>query len=294
MREKFKLITLVLSFDGGPFAQIQNNGQDATFLNKAIDNALVVRYIGLDARPRFILRAALAVTRMQHAMINYSKHWPMRQVLRLLAKSRFLDKVIRDFGVLDTKNAVSQVIDERQSGKSWQKIVVNSIEHKQLIGLKTILAFKHILENYDFDYLFRTNTSSYLDVAKILSFLDTQPKTNVYGGVVSSAFGDLRFASGAGVLLSRDVIERVCRSEHLWKHGLIDDLALGELVSTFTDPKVPILPLERLDLYSLASAKATNNETINANYHFRCKSKNAEETIAVMDHIHKIKRENSL
>ena len=106
---------------------------------------------------------------------------------------------------------------------------------------------------------------------------------------MGKVFGNSEFASGAGILLSRDVVERICERADDWKHGLVDDIAIADLVARFTNPRVPLVPLPRLDLPTLESAMATDKEVIGSNFHFRCKSESAQETIEIMQQIHKVK-----
>ena len=106
---------------------------------------------------------------------------------------------------------------------------------------------------------------------------------------MGKVFGNSEFASGAGILLSRDVVERICERADDWKHGLVDDIAIADLVASFTSPRVPLVPLPRLDLPTLETAMATDKEIIGSNFHFRCKSNSAQETIDIMQYVHKIK-----
>lgn len=289
VKKHSKLLTLILSFEDGPFRKIQEEGQDATFLQGASEDSIVIRYVGKSSKLSLRYKILFKIRRWQYALLDFSQYWPIGALLRLLANSRFGDRAVRGIPRIQQEKSEPTTTEVMVPGKPGSKIITNSPEDWSLIGLKTLLAFKHVLENYDFEYLFRTNTSSYLDTAGLLDFLEGKPKTSVYGGVVGKVFGISEFASGAGILLSRDVVERIVSRSKEWKHGLVDDIAVADLVAGFENPRVPLMSLPRLDLPTLNSARATDPEMIRTNFHFRCKSESAQETIEIMQQIHKVK-----
>lgn len=70
------------------------------------------------------------------------------------------------------------------------------------IYAKTIKAMQHIINKYDFEFVMRTNISSFLCLDNILKYLDTIPKSGYAGGY---SWGT--HLSGTGIFMSRDVIE---------------------------------------------------------------------------------------
>src|SRR6188768_669577 len=54
-------------------------------------------------------------------------------------------------------------------------------EDHDTIGIKTLKAFEYFLKE-DFDYLFRINSSSYVDQEKVLKWLEDKPKAEFYAG----------------------------------------------------------------------------------------------------------------
>jgi hypothetical protein len=292
-KPKVKLLTLILSFESGSFSTIQDQGQDTTFLKNATQHSEILRYVGrpMDLPRKF--RALFAIRRFQYFMLNYSRIWLVKRLLSFLIDIRFGDKAVRSIPSLFKVSSFPDFEEVSTPGKPGKKLVTRSPEDWSLIGLKTLMAFRYLLDNYDFEYLFRTNTSSFVDIPKLLELLETTPQRNVYGGVVGKVLGDLSFASGAGILLSRDVVERICAQESQWKHGLVDDIALGEIVSNLKNPEVHLLSLKRIDIPSIEIAKSMDQDLIKANYHFRCKSSSATETVQIMKYIHSVKSEKS-
>ncbi len=115
------------------------------------------------------------------------------------------------------------------------------------IGRKTVIAFEAALNTRRFDYLYRVNCSSYVDQAKLVAWLRGRPRRGYYAGPTGrypntaeseARHGDrppIRFASGSGFLLSRDLVETVVHEKQRYKayeqQGLADDVALGKLLT---------------------------------------------------------------
>lgn len=290
MDKNNKLLVLILSSEKDPWLKIQEEGQDLTFMPEASEKAIVLRYVGKSMRLPLQYRAIFVLKRWQHSMTRYSNYWPLSTIIKPLTHSRFADRSIRSIPCSHKDQASVKSVEVSVDGKLWGKIVTESPEEASLIGLKTILALKHVLKNYNFDYVFRTNTSSYLDVSKLLEFLESQGKKNLYGGFVGRVFRDIQFASGAGILLSRDLVERICDAEISWKHGLLDDVALAEVIAGLEGATIPLVPLGRLDISSIEATLSIDPQLIIDNFHFRCKSESAQATVDIMHHIHKVKK----
>ncbi|MCH9613996.1 MAG: hypothetical protein SP1CHLAM54_10050 [Chlamydiia bacterium] len=138
------------------------------------------------------------------------------------------------------------------------------------IIMKTLMAMEHMLPRIDeFDYLYRTNLSSFIDFPKMLEFAKTLPKEKCYcaKGIKPKA----PFGSGAGLFFSPDLV-RMFVAEHaevLDNIGAeLDDVMFGEF---FQAKKIKLLPAERVDYLSIEewNAVTTLPEDI---YHFRTKN----------------------
>ena len=108
-------------------------------------------------------------------------------------------------------------------------------------------------ENSEFDYLFRTNTSSYLSIENLNKFIDENftGKEFVYSGLIHDTKdvegNKIYFASGSGYLLNRRVVKLILENSNLWEHQYWDDVSLGLLLKKFN-----ILPTQGKDLIFLA------------------------------------------
>ena len=185
-------------------------------------------------------------------------------------------------------------------GKSEQKSTEKDIffdidEGYYSLGYKTLEIFNYI-KDLEFDYIFRTNSSSFVNQKKLLEFLSDKPRTNFYCGIVPFQ----GFASGCGYFLSKDLIELILKNKNSWNHQLLDDVALGQLLWHL---KVPIDPrATRLDIYNdMGTSIVFSTINVENYYHFRCKypqekpfvpDKNRNHDIFAMKKLHEILKIN--
>jgi hypothetical protein len=141
------------------------------------------------------------------------------------------------------------------------------------------MVVEYLLKNYDFDFLYRTNVSSYIDLAGLLKFvqnLDT--KTDVYMGVIGKE-RNISFASGSGYLISRPTLEKFATHFRSWDHFQIDDVALGKIANLLMN--IDPLPIDRTDILNAVTC-TKEMVTESKTFHFRCKSHSHLETIKMM------------
>jgi hypothetical protein len=160
-------------------------------------------------------------------------------------------------------------------------------------GVKTILALDWISKNYEYDYIYRSNLGAYVNINNLLSFLSDKPKDKFYCGI----FGfdnfylnrPVKFVSGSGYFLSKDLVDLILNNKDLWNHRAIDDVALGDFMEKFN-----INVNESARRINICSGKIDYNigdkfvETIPDSelYHFRLRSDNRDEDLKNMKEIH--------
>ena len=153
---------------------------------------------------------------------------------------------------------------------------------------KTIEVFNYCLSNFDFDYIYRTNTSSYINKQKLSQWIQNKPLSRFYSGLVGQCRG-IKYASGSGYFLSKDLVEYLL--EHLNDidrrivfGGQEDDLAIGTVFQ-----HINIIPAPRQDI----ECNINNKPDINNYFHFRCKCQNNRLIdIQQMHKIHKLIKNN--
>jgi hypothetical protein len=133
------------------------------------------------------------------------------------------------------------------------------------IGEKTIVCFEYLLENREFDLVFRTNCSSYVDLANLRSYAAEHARAQGFYAGTSSTHDGVAFASGSGYFLSRDLVELVVHERDSWNHELLDDVALGLLLSNAGQFPVQAPRIDYATPRDVAEVDVSQ-------FHFRCKT----------------------
>jgi len=97
---------------------------------------------------------------------------------------------------------------------------------------KTIDAFEYINKNYKYNKILRTNLSSFFIYENLIAKLKFLDNNNLYHGVI----GDYKtqpFISGALFTISKDVVEFIINNKNNLNYNLIDDVAIGYLLTDF-------------------------------------------------------------
>jgi hypothetical protein len=154
------------------------------------------------------------------------------------------------------------------------------------IGYKNIAAFERALQ-WDWDFMARPNASCYVHKEKLWQFCQGLKPTGLVMAVMATPTPHCGVQrpflwGGCQVIMSRDVVEAIVRNAHLWRHDLIEDVALGELVQDlgFTvDVKLPSCSINKnetdwtLISYFGESKKGSFQDIIKGDNHIflRCK-----------------------
>jgi hypothetical protein len=150
------------------------------------------------------------------------------------------------------------------------------------VGQKTLACFEYVLANRDFDLIFRTNCSSYVDLPNLHEFVRSHGLTRrFYSGTVQD-HGSVAFASGSGYFLSRDLVELAVEHKSEWDHSQLDDVALGDLMER---NGVQVMPAPRTDYVHPRDVKDVDT----SQFHFRCKtsSRFRIHDVAIMVKLHR-------
>lgn len=113
------------------------------------------------------------------------------------------------------------------------RIWVHGRECLETIFDKTVAAFK-FLPAGSYDFLVRTNLSSVWNFSKLLEFCETLPKETVYCGVLGNPG-----ISGAGMILSPDVVRKLAEFSDRVDRGRWDDVDFGRVAALCGIPSTP-------------------------------------------------------
>jgi hypothetical protein len=112
------------------------------------------------------------------------------------------------------------------------------------LSLKVLLFFKHCLENYDFDYLLKTDDDAFVRPDTLMKYIKYFPKTRLYMGTYRDYKGKIGpiqesrlpqvYAGGAGYILSPDCVQYLVECYFVYHKELIvyEDLLMGYWLGT--------------------------------------------------------------
>lgn len=158
---------------------------------------------------------------------------------------------------------------------------------------KTIKAMEYVNNNFNFDFLLRTNISTIWLLDRLLSRISSLPKTNLYTGTRRKCYINKKltdnYISGTSLIVSRDIVVTIIENmERLVKDNLPEDYVLSNFIDSHLNLK-PFNPslknmhlLEHLTEFSIKNMEKEIEQANALNVdHFRIKSKNNREKIDV-------------
>ena len=143
--------------------------------------------------------------------------------------------------------------------------------------------FDFVLQNYDFDYVFITTSSSYIRPQKLIDVLQDSSRTQFLGG--AKAYASATFAAGSNRILSKDLVEYIVRKSTSYLPHIIEDVSMSRsLIRT----GVTINFQPHLDISSLSALDSITDEELAMSYHLRLKSGplSQRNDVAIMKALH--------
>ena len=126
------------------------------------------------------------------------------------AQKQVWSKVSEDFDIIHYVGSLDPSLRDLNYIKenSNEYLTIQTGDEYPNIAKKTLLAFEQAALNYDFDYIFRTNTSSYINFNNLKGFISNNFEKLDYCGVTSIVQEGDKIASGAGFFFK----QRKCKS----------------------------------------------------------------------------------
>jgi hypothetical protein len=147
---------------------------------------------------------------------------------------------------------------------------------------KTILAMQAMEPRLnEFDYILRTNLSSFFPFANLLAYEDKLPREKCYCGIaqfhpkgwnIPGELDTIPYISGAGIILSRDLAKLLIKDSNdleKYKGTMPDDVFIGLF---FQRKGIPTYPAQRWDYPTYAGWLEFNHLIEDYAYHFRAKN----------------------
>jgi hypothetical protein len=151
------------------------------------------------------------------------------------------------------------------------------------VARKTVAFFDFALDFVDFDLLFRTNCSSYVDLPNLRAFADRHAHAARYYAGFTGRHEGMLFAAGSGYFLSRDLVRTAAADWLQWNERLLDDVALADVLHRHGVAPVPI---PRRD-YTAPGHVTPADASL---FHFRCKTESRfrHEDVRIMLAVHRM------
>ena len=189
------------------------------------------------------------------------------------------------------------------AGTSFERkdydLVYDDIPENYYPGMitKTLRAVEHIDNTYDYDYLIRTNLSTFWDFSRLLKRLENLPSTNCISGSriwnTSKGITSAEYIAGVNLVLSRDLVKDIITNidEVCSWSNIPEDLAISQ---HFINKGVELHPhhptacqrivhitQDNVDIIAEEIKKAQNLNRDN----FRIKNKDRKFDLIVLDYL---------
>jgi hypothetical protein len=109
---------------------------------------------------------------------------------------------------------------------------------------KTLLSFEYILKNFEFDYVIRTNISTFWNFSYLLNIINKLPINRCIAGNITNK----NFIMGTCIILSKDLIEYIINNKHKVHINIHDDVELTRFYQR--ELKLKLIYIPRCDIYT--------------------------------------------
>jgi hypothetical protein len=141
---------------------------------------------------------------------------------------------------------------------------------------KTLIAFKYIDNNYDYDFIVRTNISTVINFNLLIAELERTPIlyyggiytsfllwTDIPAGIVDDRYKFTHYAVGTNIILSKNGCKLLITNTHLIDKTIIDDVAIGVFFRRLNIEVHRLLTYDNYHVVSKEFSITELNETIN-------------------------------
>lgn len=149
---------------------------------------------------------------------------------------------------------------------------------------KTFDSMEYCLDKFSFDYIIRTNMSSFWNYHTLLEKYTSFPNHNFVCAAIG-IYDNIPFPSGCGFIMSRDVVVNCINNSHMIDFNrFFDDVMIGHLLQKLA---IHITPGDRYDFTS-SNTHITNHDITMSNplshYHYRVKGNQKDGDV----HVHQM------
>lgn len=243
------LIVGILQVNANPWKKIYLHGQKRTWMTQCPPNIQIINLFGNP--PGKISRSFDIV----HEKLRWSPTLQGPVHVMDLLVGNFLRKKINLDVVANKDNCLIELFVNFPS------------THLTLPNVELAL-FKYFIEETEAEFLYMTNTSSYINLETLNSLIKDFPRSKVYGGTMQD-FAMIPYASGANRILTRDLVHLLIKKFSLWDYRFVEDVSMGKLLvnENYIEKIVPTITIE-----NIIGIENLNDQQLKNNVHYRMKS----------------------
>lgn len=148
-------------------------------------------------------------------------------------------------------------------------LLVTSTKGYDQIVTNTLAGISWVEKNLDYDFLIRTNVSTFWNMDALNNFLSgLSPVKYLYLGNIASNLGQT-YVEGDGIILSRETVKILLKNKNLIDSGIIDDVSIGMALK-----QLGICPinLSRPWFRKLTQVKSLSLTELQKTVSYRCKA----------------------
>jgi len=220
----------MLDSSSGDWSKYYTTGAEATWVNRIKTEDFYLRYLGKFSRFQAfnILLNRMLNSRFQNLIWKYQRFFGWKSKAR--------------------GHLITDSIIQLEVGEIWSNITA-----------KTIAALDFTLQNFEFDFIIRGNSSLYIDPSLLEEFLEANLNQVDYAGPV---IGEKKFVAGWCIILSRRAAQIVVDDFRRSDSYYFDDEAIGLILAR---NRIAIHPLKFLlfdrlpNLFEVKDAIAKGN-----------------------------------
>lgn len=260
-----RILVLVLSIDREPWRTIETEGQRKTWAapDARPPGCEVIFYYGRNGIRRYAGRVAARIMRVNGSTATVARG------------SQEASSIARAVGSIGHRSLarISTCAAAKPCELVEDRLHCRVPEVYSLTLPKALSALRWAASGVlgEFDYVYRTNTSTYVNLERLQSVTSELPGAQCYAGwVVRRPSDGLPFVTGSGILMSWDIV-RAFSERTSWNWGTIDDGALGEAAAAIG---LRPIPLDRLRVRDATAVAGLTDEQLRNTFNFRCKAAN--------------------
>ena len=152
-------------------------------------------------------------------------------------------------------------------------LLIDTSDNTRNMGMKTLLAFEWLEQNYEYDFIVRPTPSSYINYNNLENYIRSNLLNHkyVYAGKIQTTNNKQKqpidFISGSTFILNKASVKKILDNKLNWDHTYWDDVALSILMKELN---INYQETERFDV----TGNPLEQKIPTTYYQYRCRADN--------------------